>query len=174
MTWNIDHLGERQDGPWPSKWSQNWSKCRFFMKNISLMWDHCLFTASYLHPNMSQSPRGNRLDEFTSREDSRVGYDHQKVAKIEQKRGFKENFNHNSRQNSFDQLWLTCNCVGDSRVAYLQNWAKWEVSCVLLGPKIGPKLTFLQGFLEKPTNNAGPQPPNGPIWNAKCVWECRG
>ena len=153
MIWNIDHLGERQDGPWPSKWSQNWSKCRFFMKNISLMWDHCLFTASYLHPNMSQSLGGNHLEELTSREDSRVGYDHQKVAKIEQKRGFKENFNHNSRQNSFDQLWLTCNYSRDSRGCLPSKLIQMRS---LLGPKIAPKLTILQGFLEKLTNIACP------------------
>ena len=52
---------------------------------------------------MSQSPWGNHLEELTSREESRVGYDHQKVAKIEQKTGCKENVNHNSRQNSFGQ-----------------------------------------------------------------------
>ena len=63
---------------------------------------------------MSQSPGGYHLGELTMGEDSRVGYDHQKVAKIEQKTGLKENFNHNSHQNTFDQLWLTCNFVGDS------------------------------------------------------------
>ena len=70
--------------------------------------------ASYLHPNTSHSPRGNHLEILTMREASRVSYDDQKVAKTEQKAGFKENFNHNSRQNSFDQLWLTCYYVGDS------------------------------------------------------------
>ena len=90
-------------------------KMQVFLKKLSLMWNHYLFMASYLHPNTSQSPRGNHLEIFTMREASRVSYDDQKVAKTEQKAGFKENFNHNSRQNSFDQLWLTCNYSRDSR-----------------------------------------------------------
>ena len=85
------------------------NKARFnqmqvFLKKLSLMWNHYLFMASYLHPNTSQSPRGNHLEILTMREASRVSYDDQKVAKTEQKAGFKENFNHNSRQNSFKNV----------------------------------------------------------------------
>ena len=77
-------------------------KMQVFLKKLSLMWNHYLFMASYLHPNTSQSPtpRGNDLEILTTREASRVSYDDQKVAKTEQKAGFKENFNHDSRQNS--------------------------------------------------------------------------
>ena len=89
-------------------------------------------------------------------EDSRVSYDHQKVAKIEQKTGSKENVNHNSCQNSFGQLWLTCNHVGDS---------EWEPSGRSLvccrTPMIGPRLTILKFFQEKLTYNAGLSTPNG-------------
>ena len=119
----------------------------FFMKNISLMWDLCLFTASYLHPNMSQSPRGNHLEEWTSREDSRVGYDHQKVAKIEQKRVFKRISITTAAKSLLTSSGWHVIMLGTPGVAYLQCWAKWEVSFALLGPKIGPKLTVLQGFL---------------------------
>ena len=90
-------------------------KMQVFLKKLSLMWNHYLFMASYLHPNTSQSPRGNHLEILTMREASRVSYDDQKVAKTEQKAGFKENFNHDGRQNSFDQLCLTYKNVEESR-----------------------------------------------------------
>ena len=46
MTLHINHLEWRQDGPWPSKWSQNWPFYRFSWRNQSIMRDHSLQIAS--------------------------------------------------------------------------------------------------------------------------------
>ena len=61
MTLCIDHFGWHQDGPWPSKWSQNGPFHRFSWRNQPIMGAHSVQMASNEKPNMSESLGGNNL-----------------------------------------------------------------------------------------------------------------
>ena len=57
----------------------------------------------------------------------------------------------NAKLNMYESL-------GGNDLAYrpFKMTAGWSMTI-----ELEPKLTILQDFLEKPTNNEGPQPPNG-------------
>ena len=79
-------------------------------QNAGFLWKtyhYCLIIAS-LRPHI-YTQTCHKVQEATTLkkilwENCRVGYDPQKVAEIEQKTGFKENVNHDSRQNFWPAL----------------------------------------------------------------------
>ena len=157
MTLHIIHLEWRQDGPWPSKWSQNWPFYRFSWRNQPIMRAYSLQIASNEKPIMSESLGGNELTHTPFKMTSGWCMTCKMEPKwtILQVVFFRNQPIMRANCHSNGLIWKA-KCVWESRGNDFEYGPFRMTSGKPMTLKMEPKLTVLQVFSEQPINNVGP------------------